>query len=108
MKKNTKKKILANTLLSKETGCIIYLGYINSVSGYPETFVNSVKCRVHRFIAGARVGDRSVVRHTCDTPSCINPEHLIIGTQKENMYHISHSTICDIIKNRTWKHVDNG
>ena len=26
-----------------------------------------------------------VLRHTCDTPHCINPEHLILGTQYENM-----------------------
>ena len=26
-----------------------------------------------------------VVMHTCDTPMCVNPDHLRIGTQKENM-----------------------
>lgn len=26
-----------------------------------------------------------VVRHTCDNPACCNPEHLIEGTQKQNV-----------------------
>jgi hypothetical protein len=26
-----------------------------------------------------------VVRHTCDNPLCINPDHLILGTQAQNV-----------------------
>lgn len=24
--------------------------------------------------------------HTCDTPACVNPDHLLVGTQKDNIY----------------------
>lgn len=26
-----------------------------------------------------------VVRHTCDVRECVNPDHLILGTQKDNI-----------------------
>ena len=32
----------------------------------------------------ANAGPGEIAMHTCDTPSCCNPDHLLIGTYKEN------------------------
>ena len=31
------------------------------------------------------IGDGLVILHTCDTPNCVNPVHLVAGTQRENV-----------------------
>lgn len=44
--------------------------------------------RVHRLAAmlwlGFRLNDSQYVCHKCDNPSCFNPEHLFIGTSRDN------------------------
>lgn len=41
---------------------------------------------LHRKVYWRATGDwPEVVRHTCDNPRCINPEHLLGGTQLDNV-----------------------
>lgn len=42
----------------------------------------------HRWAYRAWVGPipkGQVVRHSCDNPPCVNPKHLLIGTQRDNI-----------------------
>lgn len=32
-----------------------------------------------------QVPEGFVIRHTCDNPPCVNPDHLLIGTQRDNL-----------------------
>lgn len=56
---------------------------------YGIAFLNSTKVvGAHRAMLiahGHTVGDQDVVMHRCDNPICVNPEHLNIGSQTDNL-----------------------
>lgn len=59
--------------------------------GYAYKWHKGKRERLHRLVYCDKVGcdiqsiKGLVIRHVCDNPRCINPEHLIIGTQADNM-----------------------
>lgn len=47
------------------------------------------KIKTYRFaylITHGTIPKHSVIRHTCDNPACVKPEHLVLGSQSQNLW----------------------
>jgi hypothetical protein len=71
-----------------DSGCFICTSHARNIHGGHSVFqMNGKKLFIHRYIYEQCFGEIPngvIIRHTCDTPECINPEHLITGSHKDN------------------------
>lgn len=69
------------------TGCWLWLSTTNW-KGYGQFWINGKYQMAHRISYlwnVADIPDGLLVLHTCDNPSCVNPDHLRVGTNQDNM-----------------------
>lgn len=82
-----KEKLKDNVLIEATTGCWLWQMSCNR-NGYGQLGWDGKTKNVHRLAYTAFIGEIPkgyLVRHTCDTPQCCNPEHLLVGTTKDNI-----------------------
>ena len=71
-----------------ECGCWLWLGFTNPQTRYAEFGFAGKVVRAHRWSFEYHhrpLKPREVVCHRCDTPSCVNPDHLFAGSQVDNL-----------------------
>jgi L-amino acid N-acyltransferase YncA len=82
----TEAEFLSNT--EENGGCLEWVGKKNR-GGYGIFRWMNAEFAAHRFSYLMFVGplpESSVVRHLCDNPSCVKPQHLSKGTAKDNIH----------------------
>lgn len=87
-----RERLFRKTTFDPSTGCIIWTGTITP-KGYGTIWFNKTTMLVHRaswIIANGAIplGDGphgTCVCHRCDTPLCVNPDHLFLGSNRDNV-----------------------
>lgn len=87
-----RKQVLAERLFGNcvpvpESGCWIWEGYLTK-DGYGQITISDKGHRTHRVaweLVNGPIPHGMLVCHRCDTPTCINPNHLFIGSHSDNL-----------------------
>lgn len=89
-------RLKAKSIADTSTDCILWTGTKNN-KGYGRLTYQSKQFSAHRIayeLEHGPIEDGLFVLHSCDNPLCVNPNHLSLGTQLENMRQASDRGRC--------------
>lgn len=87
-RKSPEERFHESYIIDADTGCWLWIGTIGSY-GYGHFYANKKLHRAHRYsweLKNGPIPKGLLVCHHCDKPPCVNPSHLFVGTQMENIH----------------------
>jgi|JI9StandDraft_1071089.scaffolds.fasta_scaffold50948_3 hypothetical protein len=84
----TTERFWAKVDIRNQEDCWPWLGSLNRPNGYGCFRILGKTKGAHRVSFEMRFGEIAnglFVMHTCDNPPCVNPNHLILGTNHDNV-----------------------